>query len=105
LTMLWRLVGPTLPARSRVELSRNYTPVAAPIATRGALLRRAQRDIDTVDRALQRTPCHWCESGLYPGIPRLCVACGRIRIERRRDERPNAPIEYNTAPGRVLSVR
>ncbi len=93
------LCGPTLRPPKLIE----HAEAAAVAETRSAG-RRAALAIRAIDAALPRTRCAYCQSGLY-GVPRLCPACSRIRIERRSDERPLGPIEHSGHAGRVLSVR
>jgi len=95
----WQLVLP--------ETWCTPAPPPSAVETRGDAGRRAAQATRVIDNALHRTPCVWCESGLYDSIPPLCPGCGRVRALERRDyERPvGVPIEHAGCVGRVLAVR
>ena len=98
----WRIITPWHPPKDRLTEDPPSPPV---VETRGAG-QRAAAAIRVIDKALQRSTCVWCESGLYDSIPPICPGCGRVRdLERRAYQRPvGVPIEYRPC-GPILSVR
>jgi hypothetical protein len=63
----------------------------------------AELTLRRIDKAMRTTRCHWCGSGLYPDIPRLCPACGAIHTETRYERQRPEGVPLNSALTKVTS--